>query len=107
MPSPNSQQGCPIPCNPRVGAIQGPSKAILPIHLSHRQAEEVILQHIQLRGDIHLHIHPRQATGRHRVLAGLAILRTLPKEVEVATLLIHLQLGEGIPSHSQLADRTA
>ena len=107
MPSPNSQQGCPTPCSPRVGAIQAPSKAILPIHLSHRQAEEVILQHIQLRGDTLLHIHPRRATGRHRVLAGLAILRTLPKEVEAATLLIHLQLGEGIPSPSQLADRTA
>ena len=107
MPSPNSQQGCPTQCNPRVGAIQAPSQAILPIHLSHRQVEEVILQHIQLRGDIHLHIHPRQATGRHRVLAGLAILRTHPKEVEAATLLILLQLGEGIPSHSQLADRTA
>ena len=107
MPSPNSQQGCPTPCSPRVGAIQAPSKAILPIHLSHRQAEEAILQHIQLLGDIHLHIHPRQATGRHRVLAGLAILRTHPKEVVVATLLILLQLGEGIPSPSQLADRTA
>ena len=107
MPSPNSQQGCPTPCSPRVGAIQGPSKAILPIHLSHRQVEEVILQLIQLRGDTHLHIHPRQATGQHRVLAGLAILRTHPKEVEAATLLIHLQLGEGIPNHSQLADRTA
>ena len=107
MPSPNSPLGCPTPCSLRVGGIQGPSKAILPIHLSHRQAEEVILQHIQLRGDIHLHIHPRQATGRHRVLAGLAILRTLPKQVEVATLLILLLLGEGIPSPSQLADRTA
>ena len=107
MPSPNSQQGCPTQCSPRVGGIQGPSKAILPIHLSHRQAEEVILQHIQLRGDTHLHIHPRQATGRHRVLAGLAILLTLPKQVVVATLLILLQLGEGIPSPSQLADRTA
>ena len=107
MPSPNSQRGCPTPCSPRVGAIQAPSKAILPIHLSHRQEEEVILQHIQLRGDIHLRIHPRRATGQHRVLAGLAILRTLPKQVEVATLLILLQLGEGIPSPSQLADRTA
>ena len=106
MPSQNSQQGCPTPCSPKVGVIQGPSKAILPIHLSHRQVEEVILQHIQLQVDIHLHIHPRQATGRHRVLVGLAILRTLPKEVE-AILLIHLQLGEDIPSPSQLADRTA
>ena len=107
MLSQNSQQGCPTPCSPRVGAIQGPSKAILPIHLSHRQVEEVILQLIQLRGDIHLRIHPRQATGQHRVLAGLAILRTLPKEVEAATLLILLLLGEDIPSPSQLADRTA
>ena len=46
MPSPNSQQGCPTPCNPRVGAIQAPSKAILPIHLSHWQEEEVILLQI-------------------------------------------------------------
>ena len=107
MPSQNSQQGCPTQCSPRVGAIQAPSKAILPIHLSHRQVEEVILQHIQLRGDTRLHIHPKQATGRHRVLAGLAILLTHPKQVEVATLLILLLLGEGIPSPSQLADRTA
>ena len=107
MPSPNSQQGCPTPCSPRVGAIQAPSKAILPIHLSHWQEEEVILQHIQLRGDTLLRIHPRQATGRHRVLAGLAILLTHPKQVVVATLLILLHLGEGIPSPSQLADKTA